>query len=279
MHESFVHIYKEDKCVVVVGVVHRITISVDASLLYMGWMRPRLGHLAGVIPQWRAAGTRKWERMREVYKPAWSCCVILTSMLGASKGAKEDLQGFLAPADFLKLFQMQPLPTKSWQLSYIQNKNPMVQCMGPIFPVLSSESTSQLSCLVRWAFTDSRDSDYSLSLKQGCVPTAESDGVIADSFQLNILHSGRRSTQMWEEILVLLKLVEKFPSNSMLVRFQFELSEITWHNLERRCYSRGHFLLYDMPIAVPFDSWETKGWVGPFSLGKATCPSWPFHQP
>lgn len=35
------------RCVVVVGVVHCITILVDESLLYMGWMRSRLGHLAG----------------------------------------------------------------------------------------------------------------------------------------------------------------------------------------------------------------------------------------
>lgn len=35
MHESLVHIYKEDRCVVVVGVVHHITVLVDASLLYI----------------------------------------------------------------------------------------------------------------------------------------------------------------------------------------------------------------------------------------------------
>lgn len=50
--------------------------------------------------------------MREVCNPARSCCVILMVVLGTSKGAKVDLQGFLAPADFLKLFQMRPLPTE-----------------------------------------------------------------------------------------------------------------------------------------------------------------------
>lgn len=112
MHKSLVHIYKEDRRVVVVGVVHRITILVDASLLYMGWMRPQRSHLAGAVAQWRAASTRKWKGMREVCNPARSCCVILMVVLGTSKGAKVDLQGFLAPADFLKLFQMQPLPTE-----------------------------------------------------------------------------------------------------------------------------------------------------------------------
>lgn len=35
-HESLVHIYKEDKRVVVVGVAYHITILVDGSLMYIG---------------------------------------------------------------------------------------------------------------------------------------------------------------------------------------------------------------------------------------------------
>lgn len=52
-----------------------------------------MGHLAWVSPQWRAAGTRERERIIEVFKSAWSCCVNLMSVLGVSKEAKEDLQG------------------------------------------------------------------------------------------------------------------------------------------------------------------------------------------
>lgn len=73
MHESLFHIYKEDRCVVVVGVVHRITILVDESLLYMGWMRPRLGHLAG----WSHSGElqvlgndRVWEKYVNLHRAA-----------------------------------------------------------------------------------------------------------------------------------------------------------------------------------------------------------------
>jgi len=60
--------------------------------------------------------------MQEVCEPAWSCCVILRSVLGASKGAKEDFQSFLAPTDFLKLFQMQPLPTKVGSLATFKTR-------------------------------------------------------------------------------------------------------------------------------------------------------------
>lgn len=35
MQEPLVHIYKEDACVVVVGVVHHINILVDGSLMYI----------------------------------------------------------------------------------------------------------------------------------------------------------------------------------------------------------------------------------------------------
>lgn len=86
------------------------------------WMRSRLGHLIGVPLQWRAAGTRKREGMREVYKPAQGCCAILMSILKTSKAAKEDLQGFLALPDFLKLFQMQPMPTKIGSLLVFQTR-------------------------------------------------------------------------------------------------------------------------------------------------------------
>lgn len=44
------------------------------------------------------------------------------SVLGASKGAKQDLQGFLAPADFLELFQMQPLPTEVGSLATFKTR-------------------------------------------------------------------------------------------------------------------------------------------------------------
>lgn len=36
MHTSLVHLYKEDRCVVAVGVVRHITVLVDASLLSIG---------------------------------------------------------------------------------------------------------------------------------------------------------------------------------------------------------------------------------------------------
>lgn len=57
-----------------------------------------------------------------MYKPAQGCSAILMSILRASKGTKEDLQGLLAPTDFLKLFQMQPLPTKIGSLVIFQTK-------------------------------------------------------------------------------------------------------------------------------------------------------------
>lgn len=98
----------EGRGVVVAGVVPRVTASVFAVC---GVDEIQAG------PFDRADSAVE---MRELYKPAQGCCAILMSVLQASKGTKEYLQGLLAPNDFLKLFQMQPLPTKIGSLVIFQ---------------------------------------------------------------------------------------------------------------------------------------------------------------
>lgn len=57
----------------------------------------------------------------------------------------------------------------------------------------------------------------------------------------------------------------------MMVRFQFEICEITSHHLKKSHYPESAFLLHDMTTAVQAGvfSWETKGCVSPISLGRA----------